>query len=526
MRSSAALAAAGALALTLAACGSGGTATGGGAADGGTFVMVLPADPGNLDPHFTSLSSAFQVGQFLYDSLVDIDEKGEMVAGLAEKWEATTTTATYTLREGVTCSDGTPLTASDVAANISFVGDTRNASTRVGIFVPPGASATGDDATRTVTVTSPVPDAFLSRTVGGLQIVCPKGMADRSLLARGAVGSGMYTMTEAVPGDHYTLTRRPEYAWGPGDWRPDQPGLPDKVVLRVVANETTAANLLASGEVQVAAVTGPDRQRLQGMGLFERDARYPAGELWFNQEAGRPAADPAVRRALTQALDLGQLGQVLTSGAGLPSSGFVSTGRSPCSTGEVAANLPAHDLDAARAGLDAAGFPAGPDGLRARDGGRLSMSVFYPTSVLPGMQAAAELLQQAWAAVGVDVTLRGGADAETGQLVSGQADWDAAFIPLTVSLPSQLVPFLSGPTPPAGTNFAHIQNPGYTAEVQAAAAIPGVGGCDRWAAAERELLRNVDVVPFADATRPMFGRGVTFELSDGSVAPATIRFTG
>ena len=52
---------------------------------------------------------------------------GGLVAGLADKWQGTTTKAMFTLRKGVTCSDGTPLTAGDVAANINFVGDTKNA---------------------------------------------------------------------------------------------------------------------------------------------------------------------------------------------------------------------------------------------------------------------------------------------------------------------------------------------------------------------------------------------------------------
>jgi peptide/nickel transport system substrate-binding protein len=370
-----------------------------------------------------------------------------------------------------------------------------------------------------------MPDAFLGRSVGGLPIVCAGGMADRDLLARGAVGSGPYTMTEAVAGDHYTMTRRPEYTWGPGDGRAE-PGLPNTVVMRIVANETTAANLLVSGEVQAANVLGPDQQRLRSMGLFERQVRSPVGEIWFNQETGRPGADLADRRALIQALDLAQLGQVLTSGTGGPASGLVAEGFGPCKTGAVAENLPAYDLDAARASLDAAGWTAGPDGVRTRDGERLSMIVFYPTTFIPGMQATAELVQQVWGGLGVEVTLRGGADAETGQLAAGQADWDSAIFPLSVTLPSQLVPFLSGPTPPGGNNFANIQNAAYTTEVTAAAALPGAEGCDRWAAAERALLQNVDLVPFADATRPTFGRGATFELAEGSIAPTSIRLEG
>jgi len=173
------------------------------------------------------------------------------------------------LRKGVTCSDGTPLTATTVADNINFVGDVKNASSRVGVFVPPGATAKGDDTAGTVTVTSPAPSSFLVRTVGSLSIVCDKGMKDRSTLKEGADGTGMFTLTEAVPGDHYTLTRRTDYAWGPGDWQTTQHGLPDKVVIKIVTNETTAANLLTTNQANAAQIVGPDRQRMAALKLFE-----------------------------------------------------------------------------------------------------------------------------------------------------------------------------------------------------------------------------------------------------------------
>jgi peptide/nickel transport system substrate-binding protein len=523
------IAAAGSLALTLVACGGGG---GGGEGsqnlvNGKTFTMVLGSDPGNLDPQFTSLAGTLQVDRFLYDSLVNIDENGKLVAGLADKWEATTTKATYTLRKGITCSDGSPLTAGVVAANINFVGDPKNASSAIGTYVPAGASATADDATGTVTVTSPAPEAFLDRNAGSLQIVCDKGMKDRGVLKQGSAGTGMFTLTEAVSGDHYTLDRRKDYAWGPGDWKTDQAGLPDKVVFRIVGNETTASNLLLSKEVNAVRPIGPDRQRLEAQRVFQRDVLGMLGELWFNQKAGQPAADEAVRRALTQALDLGQLMQVLTSGTGKPATGMIAPGFGPCPQNSIGSNLPAHDVDKARSGLDSAGWKAGPDGVRGKDGKKLSLVFYYPSSLGQTMQAGAELIQKAWTAVGAEVVLKGGTDAEVGQvIVGGQGVWDAGFVPLNVSVPSQLVPFVSGPSAPDGTNFSSIQNAEYTAGVREASALAGTDGCAKWAAAEEALFRHVDVVPFANSSRPAFGQGTTFQLSQGSVTPGSIRMVG
>ncbi|GHF54821.1 peptide/nickel transport system substrate-binding protein [Amycolatopsis bartoniae] len=514
----------GVLALALAACG-GGNAGGGAVVDGGTFTFVLGADPGNLDPHLTTLSTTLQVDKFLYDSLVNVDATGAPTAGLAAKWEGDTTKATYTLRPGVTCGDGTPVTASQVADNINFVGDPANAAALLGIDVPAGAKATADDAAGTVSVTAPSADAFLVHNVGELPIVCAKGMKDRNLLKQGSDGTGLYTLTEAVSSDHYTLTRRKDYAWGPGDWKPDTRGLPDTVVLRVVPNETTAANLLVSKEVNAAQILGQDRQRLKASGVSEKDSESPFGELWFNQKAGLPGADETVRRALTQALDLTQLGQVLTGGTGKPATSLVAPGLGPCN-GTTIGPLPVHDVTAAKAALDAAGWTPGPDGVRVKNGQRLALSFYYPTSIGSGMQAGAELVQQQWNAVGAQVDVKGMTDTESAQILGGEGTWHAMLLPLSVILPTQLVPFLSGPAAPQGNNFASIQNPAYTAVVQQASAIAGADGCAKWGEGDRAVVQRLDVVPFVNTVRPIFSQGSTFDLTEGSIAPSSIRMLG
>src|SRR6187549_2968119 len=107
-------AAAGAVVL-LAACGDdGGGANGRQPVDGKTFTMAVAGDPGNLDPHFTSLSVTGQVDRFLYDSLLGFEPDGKTRPGLAATWESTSTTAKFTLRKDLTCADGTPLTAATV----------------------------------------------------------------------------------------------------------------------------------------------------------------------------------------------------------------------------------------------------------------------------------------------------------------------------------------------------------------------------------------------------------------------------
>ncbi len=516
------------VALTVSACG--GTSQSGEdrtanqkLTEGKTFTMAIGTDPGALDPAMTVLSTALEMGRYLYDSLVNLDETGKPIPGLAEKFEATTTTASFTLRNGITCDDGSPLTASDVAANINFVGDPANKSPMSGLTVAPGTKATADDAARTVTLASGAPDAFLLRNVGNLPIVCGKGVTDRSALAKGKYGTGMFTMTEIVPNDHYTLTRRKDYAWGPGDWQREQPGLPEKVTFRVIQNMTTAANLLLSGELNAARITGQDQQRLRAQKLYHGDQVVPMGEMFFNQAPGRAGGDQAVRRALVQALDLAQIGKVLTSGAGAPSQGMVTTEPKACAGDAVGGKLPAFDVAAAKSALDTAGWKPGADGVRVKDGKRLALTAIYGTQLGPTMASSAELMQQSWKAAGAEVTLKGVDSPGTNQALFGTGEWDISLAPVTLLLPSQAAPFVSGPKPPSGTNFAHIENKSYEAQAAQAAQMPGDSGCATWLAAESALIERLDVVPYVNSVIPTFGSNAKFKVNFGSVEPSSIR---
>jgi peptide/nickel transport system substrate-binding protein len=519
----------GVTALGLAGCSSGsggGTsatapAGGGNLANGKTFTMAIATDPGNLDPHQTVLSVTRQVDRFLYARLLGQDDNGKAISSLAEKWEADTSKATFTLRNGITCADGTPLTASDVAANISYVGDPKNKSPLAGLSVQRGTSATGDDAARTVTVTSGAPDAFLLVNAGSVPIVCGKGLTDRSLLAKGGAGTGMFTVSETVPSDHYTFTRRKDFTWGPGDWKADQPGLPDTVTLKVIANETTAANLLVSGGLNAASVPGPDQDRLAAQKLFHVDTLSPVGMLWFNQAEGRPAAEAPVRKALVQALDRNKLGQVLTSGKGKPSTGMVTLAPNPCRTDTVTGNIPAFDTAAAQSALDAAGWVAGSDGVRAKGGKKLSLTVIYVTTVAAAVPTA-ELIQSTLKGIGVETTLKGVDSTGLNEVLFKTGEWDISMGPLTTSLPSQVVPFMSGPAAPQGVNFAHVSNADYDAGVKTASGKAGEAGCSDWAAAEGAAIKAADVVPYYNTVVPTFGKQAQFAIND-ALDPATIR---
>jgi peptide/nickel transport system substrate-binding protein len=83
---------------------------------------------------------------------------------------------------------------------------------------------------------------------------------------------------------------------------------------------------------------------------------------------------------------------------------------------------------------------------------------------------------------------------------------------------------MSGAVPPNGTNFGHISNAAYDAGVAQAAKISGTAGCSAWLAAEANLVRDADVIPFANQVIKFFGAGAKFQVT-GEVIPTSIRMT-
>jgi peptide/nickel transport system substrate-binding protein len=496
-----------AMCLVASACGGGTTRSGG--PDGGpryaknaTFTIVLTDDYPSLN---TYAKGPLSIDRVAYDSLVHLRPNGEFVSGLAEKWSVDTTSATFTLRKGITCNDGTALTPSHVAAAITYVADTDNASTHYGVSVPKvPLTAAGDDAAGTVRVALERPFGFLLHTIGLLPIVCPKGLADPGTLEKGTSGTGPYTLTKHVPGQSYEFTARPEYTWGPGGATTKTPGLPAKIVYRIVTNETTAANLLLSGEVNLARVSGEDQQRLIAAGLKKREEPLSGAWMWFNQRGERPVDDVRVRQALVHALDRKEIIKVNTGGYGTESGGLVTRQPRFCRGETIAGLLPKYDVAAAESLLDQAGWAKGSDGLRRKGGKPLAVDLHYaPPYSSPLEKPTAELMAQRWEAIGVQVK-------QTSDSVTGfgetqeTGNYDIYLQGYFLYLPSQLVPFASGPTPPKGQNFAGIDNKEYQDLTTKAVAMAPPEACTLWHQAEQALVRNLDIAPIADRPRPWY----------------------
>ncbi len=495
---------------------------GGKVVNGGTFTLGMSSDPGNLDPQASAGTNVFQISQFAYDHLVNEDAKGKIQSGLASAWKVEGATTVFTLHKGVTCSDGAAFTAADAAANINYLADPKNKSPFLGVFLPAGSKASADAAAGTVTMTTPKAAPFVLGGLANLPIVCAKGLKDRSALARKTDGTGPYQLSEAASGDHYTYTKRTGYSWGPDGAGTATAGLPSKIVVKIVSNETTATNLLLSGGLNAAGILGADVARLEAAHLFSASANAVSGEMWFNQAPGRPTADEPVRQALTSALDLTTLAKVVTSGRGTTGTTFATVAPTPCPGNSITAVLPAHDLAKAKQLLDGAGWRAGSGGVRAKGGKDLSVNFVYNTASGASGSAAADLATATWKQLGVKVKTTPQDETAINTTLFSTGNWDVIWEALNVNSPDQIVPFVSGAVPPNGTDFAHVNNAKYTGLVTKASALTGSDSCSDWLQAESELVKAADVIPFANQVSKIFGNHARFDLA-GVLVPTSIR---
>ncbi len=493
-------------------------------ANGGTYTTAISADAGNLDPLLTSDQTSNALGAFAYDSLINIDKRGNPVRQLATKWQISPSAVTFTLDKHVTCADGSKLTASQVAANFDFVKNPANQSTVIGSGLPDtNFTVRADEAAGTVTITLAKPYGFLLTGAGLTRIVCAKGTANRKLLVRGTDGTGPFRLVEFVPSDHYTFVARKDYRWGPGGAGTNVPGFPDKVVFKVVQSETTANSLFLNGQLNDVGVVTADRKRLQGRGFYE--VREPGAmiELFFNERSGHPGADLTLRKALAMGVDPRQLSAVITENNGKRPTDLEPNQPKPCTIATVPGNVPGHDPAAAKAALEAAGWHAGAGGVRAKGGTKLAVRLLYPGGT-PSVDAGLELLAKWWKSLGAQVTLRSkDANGVQGELFGTGESWDVTALGIGVSNPSELVAFFAGPTPPRGQNFAAIDNPDYNGLNVQASGTPGKAGCDLWAKAEKALLRRVDVLPISISTVFEFGNKARFTIGVAGLEPTSLR---
>jgi peptide/nickel transport system substrate-binding protein len=409
------LAATAAALLALTACGSGGdeeSSAGGGALK----VSFWPDNPSFscIDPFQVYWIEHRTIIRNFADSLTDQDpETGKIVPWLAQSWQISPDGRKYTfkLRDGVTFANGKKLDAQAVADNAAGWIATVKATNGAAFGASYVQSLTGAKAVDPLTVEfelSKPNSSFLQATsTTNLAITDPAEYAltpAERCTGKGVVGSGLFQLDHYTPKVETVLTKRPGYAWGSELVQNKGEAKLDKVTFNYVAEDSVRTGNLISGATDIAWPRNPftpqDTQLIEKSGDKVEKRALPgvAYTLFPNTEPGRPLADPAVRKALYKAIDVKTYATTIF-GPDYPvvQGGFNST--TPYFKSE-SAKL-AYDPAGAQKILEDAGWKAGANGVRAKNGAELKIE--YP---ITQFSAGAELLQAQLKQVGINLVLR------------------------------------------------------------------------------------------------------------------------
>ncbi|MCW4385357.1 ABC transporter substrate-binding protein [Salinibacterium sp. SYSU T00001] len=511
------------LAMTMASCASSSDAGETGEyVSGGTFIKATASEIGSLIPMSAVAPDEREMINYAYEAMVYATPDGEIVPWLAESWDATGTEVTFTLRDGITCSDGSDFTAEVAAANFNFHGNAENASFYFGSVVPEGTTAVAEG--NDVTVMVPANDPFLLENMGLIEMVCQAGLDDPESLQDTTNGTGLFALESIEAQSTYTFQKRDDYTWGPQDVTSETVGLPDTIEIRIIPQESTTANLLLSGDINAGVVLGADRARLDGAGLEYVGIRNPVGEMLFNEREDRPTSDPLVREALVRAIDKNAAAEVIADGSPMEPISLVTKTPLLCVTDEPL-ELPEYDVERAGELLDEAGWELGSNGLREKNGEPLEIVFIYDAGTATHAPAA-ELVQEMWNELGITTELRANDAAAWSEQLYSTFDWDTGWIQISSGGPLIQHMFYGGETPDnGGYNFMFVENPEYEALAQQAMTASPEETCDYWQQAEKELIERVDVAPLADNILPTYMNGAVFE-QPGYITPTSIRMLG
>ncbi|MFE2417049.1 ABC transporter substrate-binding protein [Streptomyces hokutonensis] len=397
----------------LTACGSGGGSSdsgGGKAQSGGTLTFAVGSDAGCVDPQQVGSNDTIYSVRQLVDSLTDQDPAtGKIAPWLAKSWDISSdaTTFTFHLRSGVTFSDGSKLTAQVVKDNFDAVPKLGALGTLAEGYLSGVKSTTVVDPL-TVKVTFQQPNAqFLQATSThslGIESSASAKLTPQEKCSKGVVGSGPFVLKQYVQNQSITLAKRTGYAWGSSRWTKSGEAYLDKVVFKVVPEAGVRAGSLQSGQVDAISSVGKANEAALKGGQVTLQRRANPGVVFglaFNNS--RPVLkDARVRQAIGFAIDRKQIADTVFPTGTQPATSVLA--HTTPDYADLSSELTT-DTAKAKSLLDAAGWKAGGDGIRTKDGKKLSLTVdWIPNSATN--QPALELIQQQLKAVGVGLTLK------------------------------------------------------------------------------------------------------------------------
>ena len=451
------------MAFVLAGCSAGGSGSG---KEQTLTVGLFTEMNGDFSPMYYQTVNDHNVVNLVYQGLLAYDKDANLVPELAEELPTISddgTTMTFKLKKGVKFSDGSKFTSKDVKATFSVMADpsyTGRFSSNVDFLN--GYSEYHDGDAETLSGVEKIDDytvAFHLATpridaisqVGTFPIISNSQFkkykkGDTKMFedkASEPIGTGPYVLKNFQKDSAATFVKNDKFKAKDGEYQIDN-------VVMKICDTSTELQELQKGTVDLL----PQADNADKVGTASLDKNltynnYASSSMQYfiyNCEAGA-TADPAVRQALTYAIDRQsfvdsyysfskgskdvkktQPGFVPVLMANPISSqlGDIVTGK------EKDDNMTYYDYDIEKAKqiLDDAGWTVGSDGIREKDGQKLSIK-FLAAKEKDAMDTMIPMLQKQWGELGVDFkanTMEFNTVISTVGDDSAVGDWDVSYL--------------------------------------------------------------------------------------------------
>ncbi|MXO80867.1 ABC transporter substrate-binding protein [Paenibacillus sp. OT2-17] len=379
-----------------------------------TIIVGLTDPAGVFTPYFNQSGYDGNVISQLWTPLVTVDEKGLPLPNLAKSWDISKDNLTYTfhLVPGTKFSDGSPLTAEDVAFTWTLIydkaypGDSqiRKLNIKGGKDFTEGKAKQIEgikviDA-QTISATLEKPNALALPILG--DYVLSKAYYGKDYkfgqldyfknLHSSPLGNGAYKLEKFIPGQEVRLEANDHFF----------KGKPKTQHFIYKTAEGDAWQFIETGDTDFAQFTATQENidKLKGLGFLNILPYTPStyGYLQVNLE-NEKLKDKKVRQALTYGLDRKSIYVDAAQGAGavanIPASpifwSYTTDGINPYN----------YDPEQAKKLLDEAGWAEGSDGIREKNGQKLTIHLL--TSKRPETDTFIALAAENYKAIGVDL---------------------------------------------------------------------------------------------------------------------------
>ncbi len=459
-------------AILTSACTRGGRGGGGPRAHAdGTLRVAMSYAVNTLNPVLMTQETEANIAALMFDPLIATDEHGRDVPILAREVPTLENggiardglTITYHLRRGVRWHDGAPFSSHDVAFTIAAIDNPRTlVGSRHG-YDDIASVTTPDVATAVIHLKhrfAPAVDTFFA-TSDSPYFIIPAHLLERYAdlnrvpFDAAPVGTGPFRFSKWLRGDRVEMTANDGYFLGRPHLR--------KIVVRYVPDENTIVNELETREIDWFAFATPHAyEQLRTLAGYRTDLVPTNGYDAIEFNVTHPPFDDArVRRAFGLALDKAAIVRDQTFGSAVPAREDLPPflwAQDPHAGTDL------RDLAGAKRLLEAAGWRAGPGGIRMRGGQRLAFQLAYrnesATDRGRGVLVAAMLRE-----AGMEATLKGyisslyyASAGGGGILALGR--YDSAFQTWYSGIdPDDSTQLLCNQVAPAGYNWARYCNP-------------------------------------------------------------------